>query len=228
MYLWTKFIPHGFILQSLVFASHPQVGFICSLEHLPVSGYVFITTGITGNWRAEAAKYPCQQETTRTSMMLTTPKGKEFTLSHRASDVGNVWPYGFVFLSVWLWKCPCSGWSKKVLGLIDAPGTFQPRAWGHISYRIGSDLAQRLCAEMLLMGNHRYGWDNRLGVSPTQNTVCPLIEFRSPFPSNLTPDAGKIWSWCWKAPKSSCTVFVLKEYSLFSMGDKKIKGHALI
>lgn len=66
----------------------------------------------------------------------------------------------FVLLSVWAWNCLCSGWQKKLLGLIDAPGTFQPRARGHISPHTGRDLAQRRSAEMPLMGSDHYGWDN--------------------------------------------------------------------
>lgn len=86
-----------------------------------------------------------------------------FTLSHRTSDAGNVRLYSFFCSpppSMWAWKCPCSGWQKKLPGLIDAPGTFQPRAWGHISPHTGRDLAQRRSAEMPLMGSDRYGWDN--------------------------------------------------------------------
>lgn len=109
----------------------------------------------------------------------------------------------FVPPSMWAWKCPCSGWQKKLPGLIDAPGTFQPRARGHISPHTGRDLAQRRCAEMPLMGSDRYGWDNT-GFECSQPGLLLVL---------------------WISSEASFTSFSLKTLEKFEAGVARLLNH---
>lgn len=62
----------------------------------------------------------------------------------------------------------------------------------------------------------------QLCMFPTWNTVCPLDEFRSSFHFHFTQDTWKMWSWCCKAPKLSCTILFLETVHIFRE-DKKSK-----